>query len=217
MAGDVSPVAMFKFHIWLPLVSFFLILYLFIFFLWYCFFKIFKFSYILSFILAAIGQFLLQTKNCDGERSSENSSENYPNLGILAVELCFEQISSAKVRRRFVLVDYSISALISAAFLLAFLASTFQVEVNFDICCHYIIESTLFKDKYKSWNQRIFRFHALTLATPACSQKLGTIISLFDFIRVWRIQKNNMMMKQAGRIQSFAQGWIRILFSKVQT
>merc|ERR1712210_346597 len=47
-------------------------------------------------------------------------------IGILAVELCFEQISSAKVRRRFVLVDYSISALISAAFLLAFLASTFQ-------------------------------------------------------------------------------------------
>ena len=48
--------------------------------------------------------------------------------GILAVELCVEQISSAKVRRRFVVSDYLISTIISAAFLIAFLASTFQVR-----------------------------------------------------------------------------------------
>ena len=68
-------------------------------------------NWVISVISSGLSYFLLQINSA----------------GILAVELFFEQISSAKVRRRFVIVDYFVSSLFSVALLFAFLASTFQV------------------------------------------------------------------------------------------
>ena len=112
--------------------------------------------------------------------------------GILAVELCFEQISSAKVRRRCVIVDYSISALISAAFLLTFLASTFQVCLKtktIDYLKKQIQLTVWGWDKQASftWGIIIILFLKVLLWSVLISKRLKLQIPDWSQIKVYKI------------------------------